>query len=97
MAVEANPAELVIQLDSHKQIELVQKTECTNMVFPSYYEKTRNLSNTNNPLQFHTEIRSLPEYLRTRETSKVLHPLYIKKPNITLSSPKHGSNGSCHQ
>lgn len=97
MAIEANSAELVVQLGPNQQMELVQKAEYANTVFPSYYGKTRNLSNTNNPLQFNMEIRSLPKYLRERETSKVLHPLYIKKPNITLSSPKHGSNGSCHK
>jgi tRNA A37 threonylcarbamoyladenosine modification protein TsaB len=92
MAVEANREELVIQRGPDTEIEIVSKKDVESIHFKSWYYRTWNFAKWENLIQFNEEILTLPPDILRRTPGRILHPLYIKKPNITISPTSHDTS-----
>ncbi len=91
MAVEANKTELIVQSSSTAQIELLSKVAGEAREFQTWYSALSRLSKWENPIQYVQDFSLAPPILQNLDTFKTLSPLYLKKPNITLSTPSHGA------
>lgn len=92
MAMEANREELVIQRGADTEIEIVSKNDVSTVDFKTWNYRTWNFAKWEILIQFNEEILTLPPDILRRTPTRILHPLYIKKPNITISPTSHDTS-----
>jgi hypothetical protein len=85
MAIEANATEVVEQLSHESSFALVQKWG----KYLTWEAPRFGLPNHEKPIQWEYNLTWVPDYLKSLPTTSQLDPIYLKKPNITLSSRTH--------
>jgi tRNA A37 threonylcarbamoyladenosine modification protein TsaB len=97
MALEANREEYVIQQDAVSALELKPAKELEASDFATWHSSISILPKWETPVQYKQDFRMAWSVVSKLPHSSTIEPLYLKKPNITLSSPFHGTNGPPHQ
>ncbi|MDD2745762.1 MAG: hypothetical protein PHU93_04450 [Candidatus Gracilibacteria bacterium] len=97
MAVEANREEVAIQKSATSDIELISKAEAEHIDFHTWFARIGKLSKWGKMVQFETGIPSVSHLLKSKSSARILHPLYIKKPNITFSPTSYDTSRPANQ